>query len=608
MPITSVGQLATLLGDEFIILFGSAVSGANLPWVPMVPTFRRTLLELASEVLQFGTYSQRLLAEYALSLTPQGKQNYQQILETTKFETFLLRLTRIVEKPRVDDLLVRLYSCTENQYGPNHLAIAHLLRKRTCLAAFTTNFDNALELCYPDLTVLDRETKPLRIPTVDEPPWLLKLHGDAKSRTCIATSLELSQAKLQNRYSYLRNLLNERNVLVLGYGGNGDVDIAPQLWNLNAKLFWCIRSEDETNQDPRYLNRIDVVCDLSQPSTTEAAGSNPNLLLQLANQFGWMPQAQGQEHPWRSRLKQWLQTLSLDEISEFVLSLHSWNTNWPSVHVSYVRWLENKSPESEYHLTASELQISAYNSAEAGLRTALTEMSSSDVQHSRVNQQLGFVLWRKGRFQAALKTYTSAIEPSIDVAPSQMTNLTEVTQQAARQYLETVDEMMSYSPRKADRRLIFKTWQVAQVARYLSQVEKLLIEDEYLARIALLRIDYWIGVQVRPELVRELLDEAMAMEEWESAALTVQLLLLLTKGDAESELSSINSKLYSRNDTKLPRKNNAYQAYASRGESPIVLKALNGRMLMPFGIPVREATYLRRRYLWRGDYERALRA
>jgi len=608
MPITSVGQLATLLGDEFVILFGSAVSGANLPWVPMVPTFRRTLLELAAEVLQIGTYSRRLLAEYALSLTPQGRQNYEQILETTKFETFLLRLTRIVGKRRVDDLLVKLYSCRENQYGPNHLAIAYLLRKRICLAAFTTNFDNALELSYPDLRVLDRGTKPLGIPTVDEPPWLHKLHGDANSLSCIATSMELSQAKLQNRYAYLRNLLDGRNVLVLGYGGNGDVDIAPQLWNLNANLFWCIRSEDETNQDHRYLNRIDVVCDLSQALTSEVSSSGPNLLLQLANQFGWMPQLDGEEHPWRSHLKQWLQALSVDEISEFILSLHSWNTNWPSVHVSYVRCLENKSPENDYHLTASELQISAYNSAEAGLRRVLKELSSSDVQYSRVHQQLGFVLWRKGRFEAALRTYASAIEPSINVVPGQMTNLTEVTQQAARQYLETVDEMMSYSPHQADRRLIYETWQVAQVARYLSQVEKLLIEDEYLARIALLRIDYWIGVQVKPEFVRELLDETMAMEEWESAALTVQLLLLLTKGDAKSELSLINNKLYSRKDTKLPRKNNAYEAYASRGESPIVLKALNGRMLMSFGIPVREATYQRRRYLWRRDYERSLRA
>lgn len=601
LTISSVEELESQLGNEFIILFGSAVSGVSLPKVPMVDGVHKALLQAAAHVLQEGpAISQRLLSGYAVAFV---EGEYQNVLKSTKFETFLLKLTRVVGKPRVDDLLARLYSCVGDQYGPNHAAIAHLLKERICLAALTTNFDNALELSYPGLQSLGYEATRTIIPSKQEPPWLLKLHGDAVAHTCIATSLELTQAKLRNRYEYLRQLLSGRNILVVGYGGTGDVDIAPQLWGLDARLFWC--NHKILDEDRRYADRLWVKCHLDKPlSNTE----EPNLLLQLAYRSGWDGEWIGEAHPWRASLEDWIRKLSVDELSEFIWSLHSWTTNWPSVHVSYVRWLENKTPITESQLTSSEIEISAYNSAERGLRRLLTDQSISSYLYRRMHQQLGFVLWRKGKYEAALRTFIPAIGDEVSGKPAESASITEVSQEAARQYLETIDEMMSYRTSIEDRRRISTEHPVSEIARYLRKVDKLLIEDEYLARIALMRIDYWIGSTVEIDAIQELIDEAMAMEEWESAALSVQLLLLRTGATDVATLSIVNNKLIGRGDGKLPRKNNAYLKFAkSNCRWPIILKLLNGRLIMPYGIPYREFEYYRTKKRWKRDFERRLR-
>lgn len=178
--IQSVDLLSELLGDEFVILFGSAVSGVGSPRLPMVGDAMSAIIRLISARLRAASKTEQIVADYADALIT-GK--FKSILWTTKFETFLLRLTRAVGKDNVDNLLTTFYVCEGNEFGFNHSAIAFLLRKRICLAALTTNFDNALELSYPDIRVLDHFEVPPRLPESSESPWLLKLHGDAKART-----------------------------------------------------------------------------------------------------------------------------------------------------------------------------------------------------------------------------------------------------------------------------------------------------------------------------------------------------------------------------------------------------------------------------------------
>jgi hypothetical protein len=83
----------------------------------------------------------------------------------------------------VDDLFVRIFTCTGDQYNNNHAAIVFLLRKRICLAALTTNFDNQLELSQPGLKTYIFPRQPKCIPTANQQPMYVKLHGDVPRRT-----------------------------------------------------------------------------------------------------------------------------------------------------------------------------------------------------------------------------------------------------------------------------------------------------------------------------------------------------------------------------------------------------------------------------------------
>jgi hypothetical protein len=122
--ITRIDELKSLLGDHFVILFGSAISGVMEPKLPMIYDVMDTFLEQAATRLYAGSYQEKVVAEYARELV----QGYHKpLLRQTKFENFIFELQRSVGKQAVDDLFVRVFSCTGKQYNNNHLALGNLL-------------------------------------------------------------------------------------------------------------------------------------------------------------------------------------------------------------------------------------------------------------------------------------------------------------------------------------------------------------------------------------------------------------------------------------------------------------------------------------------------
>lgn len=259
------------------------------PKLPMIDSVTHTFLRQAAAQLQSGAWLERVAAGYAKALVD---GYHRALLSRTKFENFIWRLQRCLDKHRTDELLAHIYGCTGKQYNLNHSALAFLLKRRVCLACLTTNFDNALELCLPSLRVFNYPDRPAYLPSEHEAPILAKLHGDALTKTCVATSPELSQAKLHNSYSFLEDLLRDRVVLVLGYSGTGDVDISHHLGKYERHLLWGKYSDQP---GARRHKQIDFVCDLSATEPGKEKNGKYNLLLELATSYGWKDNEYGDD-------------------------------------------------------------------------------------------------------------------------------------------------------------------------------------------------------------------------------------------------------------------------------------------------------------------------
>ncbi|MBX3082813.1 MAG: SIR2 family protein [Anaerolineae bacterium] len=585
--IQTVSELKHKLGDSFVILCGSAISATLAPHVPMVQSVEKAILNALAKKMEKGSRSEQLVGSYAKAMT-NGK--YLGLLNRTKFESFIWRLQQTIDKPRVDDLLYRVYRCTDKQYGPNHAAIAFLLHQRTCLACLTTNFDNAIELSCSEfaLTVQDQNTPPLVLPTKSEPPLLFKLHGDAESHSCVAISPELSIGKFRKNYQNLQVLLDGRNVLVVGYSGTGDVDISLHLSNANAQFFWCNHSSLFPRIHPTQLN---VFCNLRERLSSTA--KTKNLLLALAASYGWEDSVEGYDHAWEDSVEAWINTVNRSELRDFVLSLMRWDTSWPHVHMAYCRGLEEgNTTESQLDIAESFAQIAAYRSARKQLTTLLQKAILPYKTELRVRVLLALVYWREGNFSLAL----TSLAPSLILAEPNQSQ--QDLAGLARIYLETIGEMMDYIHDVEDRMQLFlnsKSLTAIQIIKNSESSD----EDNYLNRIAILAVHDAIGEEVKVTEIIDLFNECCSMENWPAASLTTQLILKMSFRDGLNAVTQVTPKLYQRHNYKLILKNFATLIHCALGKRFIFLfKLLNGRILIPIFTEYLEFTYRNRRRRW----------
>ncbi|MBZ0284014.1 MAG: SIR2 family protein [Anaerolineae bacterium] len=599
--ISSPEALNEALGDSFVILCGSAISGVQQPHVPMVTQVENAVLEIIASQLKLGTRTEQLVAEYAIALTT---GQHKRLLQRTKFEAFLWRLQRAIGKDQVDDLLYRIYTCTGDEYGPNHAAIAYLLKQRKCLFCLTTNFDNAIELSYigSGLLVHDQNYEPDQSLTKADSPLLLKLHGDAISKTCVATSPELSDAKVTGNYSYLEEFLKGQKVLVVGYSGVGDVDIAPHLSNLDAQLFWCNHSLDAfPNIHPKQVN---VLCNLAARSgDLSELGKSQNLLLELAQVHGWQDTWEGSGHEWKGEVQDWVRQIDNRDLTKFIISVLSWETSWTHVHIAFFRQMEEEDTETtQFDVALSFAQVAAYRSAKKAF-TRLLERPNLNAQLERdARELLGFIQWREGNFREGLETLDPLLPHPHNLDPDEVPKFAG----QARIYLEIVGEMMLYETQLERRRRIYADTRADEAVQIL-KLAHTKAEDNYLARVALFDMEQATGMVIALDDVQELFNECYAMEEWASTALTSQLLLRISFWDGLQAIYRVTPRLFQRRSLKLILKGFAMVIFCALGQKfPLILKLLNGRILMGFFTAYLELAYTRKRRQWERDWAKSL--
>lgn len=597
--LTRTNEIKPYLDRPFVILFGSAVSGALSPKLPMINDFTHTFLKQVATRLYSGSMTEQIAAGYALALVD---GYHEKLLNQTKFENFIFRLQSSIGKNMVDDLFIRLYSCNNKQYNANHSAIAFLLKKRVCSAALTTNFDNALETCLSSLKVYVHPDKPACIPFRKGRPTLIKLHGDALSKTCVATSPQLAKAKAYASNAYIESLLYDQIVLVFGYSGTGDIDIAPHLGKNERLLLWGNYAFEGSSM--RLNNQVDFLCDLSLPQPGMEKEGRRNLLLDLAAEYGWKEKpvtAIEESQKWEEEIIDWVNQIPTEHLHEFVASFMSWSTSWPHVHISYFS-VKDQTYTKKLEYAEAAAQVSAYNSSERLLAKMVLNPPPNLEEYIIAIGLLGFTYWRQTRYQKALSTLMLLLKIYEQLirewkAIPDMKTLGHISN-IARNYLEIVIEMMHNKRKDSERRRIAQNADTGLAIRLLRSFKY--ERNYYLNQIALLEMDHWLSDTISTKETRDFFNECMAMEEWSAAALTVQFLLVLSFSDGYEAFSKLIPHLRKRRSAKLIFKIYA-SLYYEKFNRLVPMQILNLRLFRFLSTLFVETIFSLKRLLWKVD-------
>lgn len=302
----------------------------------------------------------------------------------------------------------------------------------------TTNFDNCIELASASWISVKifpyDQSPPTGVFAPQSNPVLYKLHGDALSESCVATSEHLADLELSGGHRYLRELLRGRTVFVVGYSGLGDIDIFPQLERVEgAKFIWTSRSR--RSAVPDFARG--VLCDL------EDEGQD-NALLQICQrqtgQIGKLghvasradAKANVSAHV-RSVIHKWME-LYLSDGWRFIYSLLAWQTAQPPLHLALTRCLANGS--RDWILEASAMiQAKAYFTALIWTMIGFRRMPSAG---AALNQTAAFAWWRLGYFRQAMRTFEACIQKH-----DKEGNLHE-SHVACRSLVEVAEEALRY--------------------------------------------------------------------------------------------------------------------------------------------------------------------
>ena len=190
--------------------------------------------------------------------------------EHLRFEVLMAELVQSGLDPELNVL-----NCLDQCDKPNrnHFILAQLLRSHHIVV--TTNFDRLIELAYARLAAKD--DPPLRVvcmdddfpetvPSVADQPTLWKLHGSISvngedtRRSIQATMMSiLATTMTARKRRFLKRVLADFDLFVVGYSGWDDLDIIPTLANSPSeqRLIWIDHNSEVTEpvvKDAATLN------------------------------------------------------------------------------------------------------------------------------------------------------------------------------------------------------------------------------------------------------------------------------------------------------------------------------------------------------------------
>lgn len=442
--ITTVEELSQTLGDDFVLFVGSAVSGCSEPKLAMVGEVIDGIIDLLPSKLE-NSYIDQLYANYAQSLLREGA--HRNLTQSTKFEEFLWFILRAAHRGALDDLLAALYSCAPDEFGPNHKAIAALLKSGRCKACFTTNFDNAIELACQSLglnliTYSTPGRYPAELPGTSDPPILIKLHGDASIKNCVAESTLLLSAQSENTHGHLERLLAGKRVFVLGYSGLGDIDISPHLSKSQATFVWANHCNPRRRELPDWANYF-------IQSNLDHSARNINALVALSG-IDIRSNERFPRHLASSLiLRDWIARTQLD-VKKLLHFMFEWRRPSPLLHIRYEEMRERPDLERVKRYGWACNQRRAYQTALKVFETAPKELEATF--QTRIETKFGaaFALWRLGRLDQARTCLRSLIAEIGELSPAEIENieqeLPDLISDVHRIYLEVSRDLLQLVP------------------------------------------------------------------------------------------------------------------------------------------------------------------
>jgi hypothetical protein len=477
--IQNIQDLTEKLGDSFILMVGSAVPGVNSPHLPMVLEVLEKIFENIYIRLENGTFEETIVAEHAKSLCKKGKYNY--LLESTKFEEFLGILQLILGRDKLDELLRILYLCCPNEYGLNQSSISWLLENRKCIICLTTNFDNSLENASDIIETYTYIDYPNIINKITNIPIQLKLHGSVNDNSCVATIRSIFEHTSIKTYNFLIELLKDKKVLVLGYSGDGDVDINPNLLvskENGSEFFWC---KDKVNKPVPKYSKYKVICDLRSDDPKK------NLLLGLASHYGWECTLKKRNHKWKNGLKDWCDSISPEKLARILIQILIKKPGWQVIHVMTFYPYTIDTENIEINRGIACLQKSAYGIAERIFTEVINNKNLDQSELITSKLYLGFVQWRKGKYKRALETLWWFY--NIDYVNYKEKQKFQISY-GYRIYLEVIRDWMQLQLFKYKRRKIYEKYRVYDVIKKYKALESYDFRDNILKQVVLIHIDY----------------------------------------------------------------------------------------------------------------------
>jgi hypothetical protein len=335
--------------------------------------------------------------------------------------------------------LKALFVCEKAQFNHNHAAIARLLSSDTAAACITTNYDNGIESAFPTLEVYVYPNFPSQ-EIFAGVPSLLKIHGDVITNSYIATLPEMFTA----RHDYLRELLSHKKVLVVGYSGYGDLDIAPCLEDLartaRTTFVWCFNSK-QPSRIPSYA-QYGFGCDLRYDNSE----LNPLIGLAGGDRQLFIKNGGPSLSAWQAHVDQWFQEIGSEKLKKMItrtspITKGGWA--WPYLHLHYVKhWQQDKQDnktraEIAWDRARASIDVGLYFSAQQALRefeearhTDNGELSPSE--KTELSFWRSFIDWRLGNFTAAMDSLRIFYDLDWSKSPSDK----ELISNGLRVYLE----------------------------------------------------------------------------------------------------------------------------------------------------------------------------
>jgi hypothetical protein len=565
-----VADLSAQLGNNFVLLLGSALSGVASPKLAMVDVVRDTTVSLMSTQIRPHTYLNSLYREYARLLSTKGGP-YKNLLDNTKFESFLRMVSDASSRDAVNDLLDQLYTCKADEPGPNHKAVAALLKSGKSLTCLTTNFDNAIELGCKEASVSyqlrdDPGDYPWKLPEVGEEPLIIKLHGSAPKRNCVFDSSGLLSAQSRETQKHLQDLLTGRRVLVFGYSGLGDIDISPHLSQIKATFFWADRQYPEQDRLPPWASYF-VLSDLKVPREGQA----PNLLLEMAGVTIRPGDVSEKHEDAHSIIERWARHTRLDA-KKLVISLFAWRRTLPVLHLRHEELADGDRTSNSLKYGMGCAQARVYSTGYEILRSELTDQTLNKEDRYRANQARGFALWRMAKWKEARELLEQLITDWHLDFPFDNPGISDLQSDIYRTYLEVCRDILQTLPANM-RHGAASMWRVKEALSTLYNIEYESPENLILAHFVGDNLDWLLGKDVAVSKIEELYERCVNFEVYNSAAVVLGLLLQMSFLKSWRRFCGLNRKFRSEGVTHYIAKN--YE---------LLIFAVLARLFLPFGI------------------------